>query len=402
MKNLFLRMIHILTGTMVLSISHCVIMELFLGADFNNFVYSLVYLPIIILFSSAEKKVKHSWQYLGCVTVVLAMIYFMNLSGFLKGVILMLTFVAAVSYFIARAYKMKCWLEQPGFPGLIIFLIIYFLSLQADSELLRRYAMIGAGIYYLLCIYQLNMEEVQKFIWVNEKLERVPVHRIYHGNYLMLGIQTVFVTSGMCLFSVFQLEDTFSKLGKIFQSMIRWLFRWLESDEIPTAAEEAAEQAEVVLPGQAEEVSDFMKMLHEIMDKIAWVIVIAVTLYVLYRILKKLYQLYMDFDASSEEVGDKIEQIKSLSKEDEKSKLKKQKTPKLFWDRTPNARIRKYYKKRVLKELKAAPKISMTPEEIGREMNISTEEKELLRTYYEKARYGNLECTKEEVLFFVD
>ena len=397
MKNKVLRILNILTGALLLSTFHCLIMEVIGGAGSANILTTLIYIPIITILSLGEKKVKHGWQYLICVGIAFAIPYFGIEPSFLRSVMLVLIVIAAISYFVARAWKMSCWLDKAIYYGLIIYFGVYLMGIQSGSDLLKMYGMIGAGIYYLLCLYQNNISEIEKFVWVNEKVERVPVKRIYHSSYLMMGMQTVIVVVGMIVLPFLQVGDILTKIMQTITNTIGWLLRGLETDEVLVGAE-AAEQTEMVLVQESGEVSWLMELLYEIMDKISEVIVIAITLYILYVALKKLYQLYLDFDARSEEVGDKIERLNTPKAKDEKKKLKKQRTENLFWDRTPNARIRKYYKKRVLKELKTPPKASMTPEEIEAGFkNVDMEETSILHSCYEKARYGNEACTKEEL-----
>lgn len=63
-----------------------------------------------------------------------------------------------------------------------------------------------------------------------------------------------------------------------------------------------------------------------------------------------------------------------------------------------NLRIRKYYKKTLRKALKNSPKGSETPEELEDTAGLPKgQSRQTLHACYEKARYGNLECTEEEL-----
>ena len=143
--------------------------------------------------------------------------------------------------------------------------------------------------------------------------------------------------------------------------------------------------------------SAFMEMLLKILDVLSWAFVIGLTLFVIYKILKKFYQLYLEFDMNSVENGDEIEKIYTVQTKDEKRKLKKQKEENLRWDRSPNAKIRKHYKKRVLKDVKELPAVYMTPEEIECGVNMPVDKKQIFHTLYEQARYANVECSKEDM-----
>ena len=62
--------------------------------------------------------------------------------------------------------------------------------------------------------------------------------------------------------------------------------------------------------------------------------------------------------------GDRIEQIYVMRSKEEKQKLKKERRANRFGERSPNDRIRRVYKKRIMKELKIVPNSAMTPAEI--------------------------------------
>ena len=135
----------------------------------------------------------------------------------------------------------------------------------------------------------------------------------------------------------------------------------------------------------------------KILDILSVILIVALIVYVVYKILRKIYQLYLDFDLNSAENGDEIEKIYTVQMKEEKRQIRKKKSESLFWDRSPNARIRKFYKKRVLRDRKEIPGKYMTPEELEMEILMSDEEKSIFHTYYEKARYGSEPCTKEEM-----
>lgn len=397
MRKLPVKIINFTTGFLLLSSIHCTIMAVFSDAPMQTFFNTLIYLPIIILLSISEKKVKYFWQYLVCAAAVIGIVYAANDAGFERIISILLVIAASLSYFAARSKKVNCWLDKPDFAFLGIYLGMYLLELRFESELLKNYAIIGAGFYYLLCIYQTNIQEMQRIIEDHAELERFPVKRLLKNNYLMMGIQTIMVAVGMCIAPFFGIDGLFNKIIETLRNVIAWLLRGLEAEEVEWGETEAAGEAALEIV-QETEMSPFREFLLMLWEIFSWIIVITITVYAIYRILRYLYQLYLDFDMRSVENGDQIEQIHLPVTKEEKKKLRKEKQESLFWDRSPNARIRKYYKKRVLKDLKEAPKPSMTPEEIEQGVMMGEEEKSIFHIYYEKARYGKDGCTKEEAL----
>ena len=271
------------------------------------------------------------------------------------------------------------------------------MEMRFESELVETYVVIGVGVYYLLCTYQTNLSRVEHLITTDSKLERFPLKRLVQSNYLMLGIQTILVTIGMCIAPFAGIDGLIYKAAEILRRIIAWLLSGLESEEATEVVQEAAEQADFGLV-QAGETSSFLEFLLKLWEVLSWIIVIVITGYAIYRILKFLYQLYLDFDMRSAENGDQIEQIYKVGSSKEKKIRVGEKKENLFWDRSPGAKIRKTYKKRVLAELKEAPGASMTPEEIESGISMEKEEKKIFHEYYEKARYAKEECTKEEMM----
>ena len=104
----------------------------------------------------------------------------------------------------------------------------------------------------------------------------------------------------------------------------------------------------------------------------------------------------MEFDMNSAENGDEIEKIYTVQTKDEKKQIRKQKAERLRWDRSPNARIRKHYKKKVLRDLKGIPEAFMTPAEMEQKMELADDKKIILHRLYGQARYGDVECSKDD------
>lgn len=397
MTNVWLKIIGYLNGFLLLSSTYCMITEAFHDGKCATFLYGLIYFPIVVILSICEKKVKHFWQYLLGVIVTLGMAYYISGPGFLKFWMVFLTVFAAVSFFLARSRQTECWLDVPAYPYLLLFLIMYFWGIRFESRLLKNYAMFGAGIYYLLCIYRVNILQMSVFVENHSSLERFPVKRMKQSNGLMMGLQTVVVAIGMCAAPFAGLEEWIYTIGRMLRDMLAWLLRGLEAGEIQETAQQAEQQMEAAMPQVEGEISFWLILLYKIMDIMSWVLAIGFSLCLIYFILKKLYQMYQDFNIRSEETGDRIEQIYMAPSEEEKRQIKRQKKENLFWDRSANARIRKFYKKRVLKEWGFVPESHLTPEELEQGISMEMAEKEIFHSCYEKARYGQEPCSREEM-----
>lgn len=396
MKKWPLRIINYLTGFLILSSIHCTVVAMALAQDRGTFTSSLVYLPAIILLSETCKRTKHFWQYILFAIIPVVILYLAGRSEYERKLSVILGFAAIAFYFYARAMKTDCLLDTPGYHFLGIYLIMYFLERQYPSKLLEHYAILGAGVCILLCMYKTNFDEMLQVFDVNEKLERFPEKRLLKNNLFMMAIQTVIVIIGMIAALFTGIDGAIDKIGDLLRRLIIWILTLLESEPEQGLYEEIEKDKELLI-FEVGEKSAFMEFLLKLLDILSVVLVAAIVLYVLYCIIKKMYQLYLDFDLNAAENGDEIEKIYTVQTKEEKRQIKKKKTERLFWDRSPNARIRKFYKKRVLKDLKEIPASYLTPEEIEKNVSMSADDKKLFHNYYEKARYGNVACTKEEM-----
>ena len=395
MKTWTLRIIHYLTGFLVLSSLHCLVVGLVTGGDRATFIHSIIYLPVVILLSESQKKVKYAWQFLVCsvIAIMIARIAFDR--AFEQTLSTVLTVAAILLFFYARAKKAECIIETPAYYFLVLYMIMWFLERQYPSELLTKYAVTGAGIYYLLCMLKTNVDELIQFIDLHENLERFPEKRLVKSNLLMMGFQTVVVGSGMGIALSTRADGIFHRLAEGLQRFMRWLLQFLETEE-QHAGSEVTGGSVVMPPIEAEETSAFMEMLLKFLDFLSWIFVIGITLYAIYKILKKFYQLYLEFDQDSVDNGDEIEHIYAVQSKEEKRKIRQNRTGSIWGDRSPNARIRKHYKKRILQGRKEIPQPFLTPFELESTLEMEESKKERFHQYYEKARYGNVPCSKEE------
>jgi len=401
MKQWPLTIIKYLAGFMILSTVHCTVVAMVLARDRGTFVYSLVYLPVIILLSETQKRTKYFWQYALCAGAAVIFVHLVGRSIFERKLSVILTLIAVAFYFYARARKAECILDTPETYFLLLYVAVYFLERQFPSRLLEHYAVIGAGFYLLLCMYKTNMNEIHEVFDLNGNLERFPEKRLLKNNLLMMGIQTVFVISGMIAAMFVGIDGIVDTFRDIVAKIVRWILKLLESDVKPEGAEVLDGKKELIFI-EAKETSAFMEFLLKLLDILSTLVIIALIVYAIYRVLRKLYQLYLDFDKNASENGDQIEKIYTVQTKEEKKRLRKKRTENLFWDRTPDARIRKSYKKRVLRDLNKIPKPSMTPEEIERGIVMDDDKKMIFHSLYEKARYGNEKCTAEDVEKFME
>jgi hypothetical protein len=230
----------------------------------------------------------------------------------------------------------------------------------------------------------------------------------------------------MCIFSYIPLGRLFSYLGNQFIRGLRYLFsliRFEEPEDIPEP-----EEAPIIFEDYP--ITEPSRLMEIILDILQWVAIILVIVLLIAFILHTLYQIYRYFYLKSEDViKDKIEFLSPFIQKERVQGEHKRILRNLF-GRSNNAQIRKSFTQAVTAQLSPDTKLdkSLTPSQLSnyifntpslasaplpeershdqQESLISEwpddtkgmqEKQKVITKYYEKARYSNEECSKEEV-----
>jgi hypothetical protein len=396
MRKYAIKGIEIFHGFLLLSIMYCAIMQQVTKQEMFSFYKSLLFLPVVGALSVCVKKVKHFWQYLLICVILEAAVFFVP-SGYGRMWLGVGITVAAASYFISRAGRNKCWLDSPEYPWLIMYLIVYIMGERFESDFLIHYASMGAGIYYLVCNFHTNLIEVDEFMKTHAGLERLPVRRMGRTNQWMMSIISGITAAAMFAAPYLGIDGLLRKLGNALRMAVTWLLSLIPSPNVQDTVEQVEEKSNDMGLGAFNSPSLFWQIVYKIMDIIGWIFAIILVLLVILMIIRKIYALYRRFNEKIEENGDRIETLLLPPAGEKKKNLGHSRKENLFWNRSNEARIRKYYKKKVQKDMSESPPAFWTPQQIEDELNLDAEDKIVLREYYEKARYSNENCTKEEL-----
>lgn len=365
--------------------------------DTTFFIHSFFLLPVVAVFSLSVWRVKHFWQFFGLVILGEAGVWLVTKEGFERIWMVICVAVVAVLYFMARAAKKTCWLEQPFYPWLLFYLVFYLMGYRIDNELAMYLASVSAGVYFLVCNFHTNLCEVDTFVRTHSNLERFPSKRIGRINQWMMWSISGLTAIAMMFAPFLKIEEVIRRIGRGIRNAVSWLLHLLPEGgiEAGTAGKEAAQQLPPMEP--VKDPSLFLEILYKLMDILGWVFALGLVLWGVRWALRRIFYWYRQFHTVVEENGDRIERLEAIPGGERKKNLEKAEKEHLFWDRSPNARIRKHYKKRVLRDWKRTPKAEMTPKAILEETTLSQEEQTCFLQYYEKARYGKEQCSKEEV-----
>jgi hypothetical protein len=395
--------------------------------DFNSEVYTLFLLPAPVISYFIRRYSHYIWSFLLMHGALIA-IYLVFTSNVYR-------FAAFSIYLIiltAMAYYKKHNVRELTNTTLVLlipFVLLYigcYLAKIAEMMQLCFILTIVFVLLYLLNMYLINME---KFVNNHEDMINIPFHQIRNSNNVLIVFLSSLFLICMLTFSLIPIDQFLSALGKLMVRFLRFLVSLLSFDEPEEPMEVEEEQAAAVA-------EDFPIMepsyLMEIISKILqWVTTFLVIGFVIALILYFLYQIYQYFYLKSEDVTakDKVEFLSPFVLK-EQAKQEPKKGLRNLFGRSNNTLIRKYFIRAVNISRDPQKKLnqSLTPTQLsdyiltkpipepiadliptqqkdslskevdgGEEIRNNLNAKKLITDYYEKARYSNEECTKEEV-----
>lgn len=346
-----------------------------------------------VIFREVSLRGKKIWSYLAASLLVLGLLWFLGGKGWERVCLLLGAVFFLILFFVQRISGNREAFFRPSYACLLAFALGYILSLAYGTKAVGNLFAVLAGIYWLLILWSRNREHFLDYCGDYENLHRFPKQRIAYGSRLMLVLLTVLTVGCMAVLPFLGIDRGVLAALELLR---RFLAMLLSGERKSPETEELPEGEPGIQPGffgGGEEPSPFLTALWEILEK---VFTIAVILAIAGGICAFLYWLYKKYNSQAGENGDILESLKP-SKREEKERLKKSRgSGRGFWQgRTPEARIRKAYRQKIIR--KGKPFAAATPQELEDEAGLQKgKEREEFHSLYEKARYGNVSCTQEE------
>lgn len=397
MRKFGIKILEILHGAMLLSGIYCIVMQQ-ITDDIWLMLRSIYFLiPSAALFFAAIHARKF-WQFLLVSFLTAAGGYLAGGTTAGSAWMCVLIVVAAFSFFVSRAQHTDCWLSRPAYPWLLLFLVVYFTGTYFQNEFLRNYAVLSAGSYFILCNFHINLTEMELFVQMHASLERLPVKKLGRTNQMMMWFLSGFTVIMMLLSPFLGMEHVLTAAGRILRNLLQWLLNLIPRGASGDLAQEEAVKQMLMSADMEKEIPRWLEIIYQFLDILGICIFICMILGVIFLLLRKLYQYYCQFYQETEENGDKIERLIAPPKGETRKKLGQKRKERLFWDFSWNARIRKHYKKQIWRAYhgETVP-LERTPRELEEVLELDSGQREILHRCYEKARYGNEECTREEM-----
>ena len=361
----------------------------------------LVVLPAPFLSYLIRRHTSHIWSFLLC-HIVLAAVYlpFSRSIYYITAFVIYLLVLTSISYYIRHR---KQDLKNTSLFLLLYFLFLYVSCYLVDFKELLPLCFALAVSYTMLYIINHYLLNLDRFVCNHAHIVNIPFRQIRNTNHILMAFLCCLLLLSMLCFSKLPFGSLLALLGSLLFRILRSLVTWLSRLKVPEEewAEEQPEPSRTELP--MAEPSRFMEILSAIFQ---WTITIALIIGTVILILYTIYKIYQHFYLKGEAaIKDEVEFLSPFERK-EKLFRKQGKLNLHLFGRSNNGAIRKYFAKAVIANAGSEPQLSksLTPSQLseyavlsGEYPSSEREDRMLVTSCYEKARYSNEACTREEV-----
>ena len=274
--------------------------------------------------------------------------------------------------------------DKPDLLGLVLFAAIFLLSAIMGEVLLQKVSVFSAAVYLLIFLCYRGLYRLDEYLRLNETVYNLPVRRIQRIAGGALAI-TLLLAAALLLPAAGGVSGDFTVDLTRKPSANNWELQGLE---------------EPVMTEQPQNFSLEEMFGEEIKPAVQFPPIVSYLLYavivsgIVFLVLLFVYRLILNFRRSFTDSRDQVQYLgEEREDKDKRASAVAIRRPGVL-DRSPNAIIRRRYRKQVLHAAKEPPRASLTPRELEEEIGLSMP---VLHTLYEKARYGNVSCTAEDV-----
>ena len=149
-----------------------------------------------------------------------------------------------------------------------------------------------AAVYFLICNFHTNLEEVDTFLKNHATMERLPVRRLARINQGMMWIVSGLTAAAMIVAPYLGLDQLIRQLGNALKTVIRWLLLLIPNSPVEEETM-ATEQAQQAMPAAGNQAPWFLELFYKLLDLIGWMIGIGLVLACVFLVIRALYRLYL-------------------------------------------------------------------------------------------------------------
>jgi len=310
---------------------------------------------------------------------------------------LIVMLVNSFRFRITESYHYK---ECPNLLMLLFIFLVYGTAAYIHHTLLMQICFYELIIFILFYMIGINLENTEQFIKINQDTANFPVRQIKGVNRTLLSFFTLLMFMVMVLAPRLHPELLTEKAGNLLLLFLRWffsLFSFHETVEESVALDlgrNATNQWMELEEAEPSWIALFLQELLLFLTKVFLIFGILVGIgFGLYQFYKRFYAIPKKGESELEgkDVVTIVERVPIFQR-------KKTKEEEIGGN---SKKIRHQYKKSV-KRRKGKQQVlaeALTPSEIEAtiEHKIEEEQRKKVIALYEKARYGKIECTKEEL-----
>ncbi len=383
-RVLLLRLLGRLHCAMPVAILYAMVWSLFQGEEavLPAFLHGILFAIPVALSYYAGERLPGLWQFL------LASLAISGLSWLFLGNVAGLFLGAAVCFFRGRArlqeVKVESAFDVPHVLVVLLFLFPFGLSAALGLPLLQKLSVFCAAFYLLLWLCFLGVRRIEDYIELNQGISNLPAKRIGRTGGAALAVFFL-------LASALLLPAAWNSFGDVRIDLEKWNQRPQVAYEMKGLAPQTdmgTDFSELLGLENTEPLFQIPPFVSYLFYALCLGGVAALALYGIYRIFRSFRSSFTD--------SRDVVQFLSGRDEDEKepaSEKRRGKRP-AFLDHSPNALVRRRYRRTILKAARERPKGWNTPREIEQEAGVSQQE---LHELYEKARYSPEGCSQADV-----
>lgn len=275
------------------------------------------------------------------------------------------------------------FLNRISLSGFWLLVFYYVFGICFTSRVICNIAFFSAVIYGIFLIIYAFSSELTNYIFINKRVQDIPIKRIYGISTAMLGVLLLLLVISLLPSVLLISHRQYTDIRTWFTGVERTQQEWETQPPVHTGPVGNGSMMEMFLQENEEP-----KEMPILVKLVLWGMAGAFMLMLLFMVWKEIRKVFSDFRKTYDENGDKIEVIEDFSKEEivgRRTEKRDQRTEK----------IRRQYKKTIRKHRKEAPQEYETPTEMEEKAGLLEDEgMQQLHLSYENARYAK---TKDDV-----
>lgn len=297
----------------------------------------------------------------------------------------------------------------PPLASVGLFFIIYLFDQFNHRPFATKISYYEIFLYLILFAAYKSLTNTNKFIQSNQDMDNLPYGQLKTLNKIILFIFILFLLIGMASMQYLPIAPVLSGIGNlllmILKGILRFLFSLFDSAKSPVG-ESMGEDISPPPFVDTVEISPLLQLLEQLLKTVFYLLAVFILVKIL---LKVFYAIYQRFYEQHKLDTDESEFLLDEPHVIEKIKRKYKKDDEPVTNNT-NRKIRRMYRKYIRRQFGNAGTVPpwMSPSELEDAItlqnntggtpdatdNANTQQRLLL---YEKARYSQLECEKQEV-----